>query len=217
MTASLLADALARLHAADQLLRVISASEDPKAPDVGTRAAKGLFFVQLYAIYEYTLVEGVRAVLREFNSRAVPTNQVRPALLPIALDSSFAAIRTASVDRTWEVRAALVSKSISNDSAQVSESLFPKDGSFFRMSQLRLIWNILEPPSPLLPAPRLQSHIEELVGNRNDIAHGSIAPEEVGGRYTVAELESRLRDTELLCSHLLQAFAALIAGPGSFR
>ena len=56
---------------------------------------------------------------------------------------------------------------------------------------------------PVVPEPRLVGRIEELVENRNAIAHGRRTPEEVGGRYSTAEIEKTADDIEKIGSYFV--------------
>ena len=46
---------------------------------------KGLTFVELYAVYEYTVIGAVREAVLEMKNRSTPINTVRLELLCIAL------------------------------------------------------------------------------------------------------------------------------------
>ena len=91
--------------------------------------------------------------------------------------------------------------------------MFPKDGSQFRMSQLETLWSLFGLPAPVLPVGRLIGRVGEMIDNRNRIAHGEDTAEDVGRRYTIAEIRDRVDDTEALCSHLNTAIAAYLRTP----
>jgi hypothetical protein len=52
---------------------------------------------------------------------------------------------------------------------------------------------------PMLPDMRFRGRLDELIENRNAIAHGRLAASEVGNRYTQRDIDRRLEDLNLLC------------------
>ncbi len=168
-----------------------------------SRSAKGLLIVQNYAVYEYVVVESVRMLVGNVNSRALPFASTRAELLAMALDPEFASVIAGSLKKTWDARSALLRKMRSNAVVTISEGLFPKDGTQFRPAQIETIWSLFGLPGTIVPTPRLRGHIEEMVDARNRIAHGNDAPDTVGSRFTVADVEKRINDTECVCTHIM--------------
>jgi hypothetical protein len=56
-----------------------------------------------------------------------------------------------------------------------------------------------------------------MVDSRNKIAHGEDAPYVVGGRFTVGELEKRINDTEVVCTHIITSVASYAAEANAFQ
>ena len=185
--------------------------------DDASRSAKGMLFVHNYAVYEYVVVESIRALVGKVNSRGLPFASTRAELLAMALDPEFASIIDGSLRKTWEGRSVLLRKVRSNAAVAINESLFPKDGTQFRPAQLETIWNVFGLPGTIVPTPRLRGHIKEMVDTRNRIAHGSDAPDTVGGRFTVADLERRINDTEEVCTHIVTIASAHAANANAFQ
>lgn len=93
----------------------------------------------------------------------------------------------------------------------------PKDGTHFRPSQLETIWNLFGIPGSIVPDPRLLGHIGELVEARNRIAHGSDAAESVGGRFTFPDMDKRIDDTEIVCTHIVATVTSYASSVTAFR
>lgn len=211
MLAGVQSEALKRLSGAHALLRVIDAHERLLGRgDEATRSGKGMLFVQGYAVYEYVVTEVVRSLVADVNARALQHLQVRTELLSMALDVEFAPMVNVS-KRSWEKRIVLLRRVRSADVVEIHENLFPTDGTHFRPGQLETIWSLFGIPHPIVPGPRLRGHITELVEARNRIAHGSDAPDVVGGRFTIAEMQQRLDDTEAVCTHIVGSVTAYVA------
>jgi len=210
MLAAVSAEALDRIAAARSLLRSIDAREQATPGDDASRSAKGMLFVQNYAVYEYVVVESVRTLVANVNARSLTFASTRPELLGMALDAEFKSIIDGSPKKTWDGRSLLLGKARSADPVAIREGLFPKDGTHFRPGQLETIWNLFGVPGPIVPAERLRGHIEEIVNTRNRIAHGSDAPARVGGAFSVADLKKRIDDTEAVCAHIMLSVAAYV-------
>jgi hypothetical protein len=104
----------------------------------------------------------------------------------------------------WKQRLDLVASFESTTPLKsLDDTLFPSDGSQYRIAQLETIWAVFGIVAPVVPESRLIGRIEELVENRNAIAHGRRTPEEVGGRYSIAEIEKRADDVEKIAFHLV--------------
>jgi hypothetical protein len=108
-----------------------SSSPAPVSPALAT--AKGLVFVQLYAIHEYTVQGIVQAALSEIKGRSTPIKTVRFDLLGLILHPEVTAVRDCGVSRQWSNRLKLFRKAISSDLVDIADSVFPSDGSQFRL------------------------------------------------------------------------------------
>jgi len=176
-----------------------------------------LVFIQNYATYEFTVTASVKALLSNLNALALTVQVVRPELQALVLDADFCSVIQGSSRRTWENRIDLLRRSRCGEVAAVHDGLFPKDGSQFRPPQLDLLWDMFGFSSPVLPHPRLRQTIIEMVENRNKIAHGNEPPENVGRRYTIADLERRIDDTEQICTHVATTFLQYLSEANAFR
>ena len=200
MLARVTAEALMRISSTRSLLRVVESHERGVGMgDAASRSGKGMIFVHNYAVYEYVVVETVRALVRDVNSRGLPFASTRAELLAMVLNPEFTSVIDGSLKKTWAVRAGLLQKVRSTTVVGIAEGLFPKDGTHFRPAQLETIWSLFGLPGTIVPAPRFRGHIEEMVEARNKIAHGNEAPDMIGGRFTIADLEKRINDTEGAC------------------
>ena len=185
--------------------------------DDASRSAKGLLIVQNYAVYEYVVVESVRILVGNVNSRRLPFASTRAELLTMALDPEFTSVIDGSIKKTWEGRSALLRKVRSNAVVAIKEGLFPKDGTQFRPAQLDTIWSLFGLPGSIVPTPRLRGHIEEMVDSRNRIAQCSDAPDTVGSRFTVADMKKRINDTEVVCTHIMTSVSGYAANTNAFQ
>lgn len=166
---------------------------------------KGLVFVQLYGVYEFAVRASVQAALSAIKEGRLSPSQLPHEILCLVLDPLWVAAAKAGRSRMWEKRQDLIAKVVSGDSlSDLQDTLFPSDGSHYRVKQLHTIWKIFAIPGPVVPDPRFQGRIHELVENRNAIAHGRITAEEVGRRYTRRDLDLRADDTEVIATYVVE-------------
>lgn len=207
MFATLQAEITNRILAADSFFRttimplVTKVAVPTSSPTAAT--GKGLMFVELYAIYEYTVTNIVREGIAELKRHAIPLNIVRLELLGMILDPELAAVSTCGKDRVWETRMKLFQRVNAPDLATINDSFFPHDGSHYRIEQLQTIWDLFGITAGVLPDIRLKPLIGELVNHRNEIAHGRETARAVGGRYSITDILNRISGTQGLCVYLV--------------
>ena len=169
-------------------------------------SAKGLFFVHLYAAYEFTVIAGLKETYRQINIAQVQFKDCHPLLLTAALDKELTSFVQKGSIHAWKARRAVFEKVGSTDLLEIHEDVNPAAGKNLAVGQLQSIWDTLRIQDAMFPKPSLIGRVAELVQNRVDVAHGNLSASDVGRRYTVAELRTRHRDIELLCTHILNTF-----------
>jgi hypothetical protein len=97
------------------------------------------------------------------------------------------------------------------------DSRFPGDGSHYRVGQVETIWKIFGIAGEPVPHPRLIGRIDELVSKRNAIAHGRETAHEVGRRFSPDEMATRIVDTDLIATHILDLMEQRLATGGLGR
>lgn len=151
----------------------------------------------------------MQATLAGLRSTAVTYSAMRPSVLSLALSSDWDSVAAAGRKVMWERRISLIeSICYGGVATNLPDTLFPADGSHYRTKQLHTIWAVLGITEPVVPENRLLGRIDELVENRNAICHGRRTAREVGRGYSRADIETRIRDTELICSHVIGTLSA---------
>jgi hypothetical protein len=167
-------------------------------------ACRGLLFVQLYGVYENSITTGVQAVLSFIRRDALAPINIHHNALTLALKSSFDSLSSVGPWKTWKKRLDLVSDIESHAPLHsLVDTAFPSDGSQFRASQLQTIWDIFGLTCPILPEKKNIGRVDELVENRNAIAHGRRTADDVGGGFSSDDMEQRINDIERISIYLL--------------
>ena len=213
MFAAVINELGSRLLAAELLTKTIAELEESRSD--AAVLLKGLAFVQMYSIYEFTVRGSVQATLSSLRASAAPAAKIRHEALSLVLDSSLSSAAQAGPARLWECRIDLLGRARSPDSAtEFPDSLFPADGSHYRIRQLHTIWRVFGIGAPVVPDARLQGRIEEMVENRNAVAHGRRTADDVGRRYSLADIKDRMRDLGQICEHVLATLETHYNGGG---
>jgi len=173
-----------------------------------TKTAKGLVFVQLYSVYEFTVTQCFSAAIRTVSTYSIPAINIRPEVLSVALDSQWDSLRDTSKRRSWDKRIRLLQYTRDNIPVSIPDDIFPFDDSHFRTKQLETIWSVLGILLPTLPKPIHIGRIQEVVEHRNAIAHGRETADKIGSRFTQNELRIRISDMQNICLYILDTIEA---------
>ena len=177
-------------------------------PDVSS-TCRGLIFVALYGVYEFAVTASVQGALRYIQSHSLSCNDIRRSLLSLVLHPSWMSANAAGRKRIWQARCELVEEMASEEPlVELDDSLFPNDGSHFGSGQLQTIWSVFGVSAPIVPEPRLLGRIEELLENRNAIAHGRRTASEVGRSYSLLEMDDRAVDIDRIANYVVATMDA---------
>ncbi|WP_158824758.1 MAE_28990/MAE_18760 family HEPN-like nuclease [Mucilaginibacter lacusdianchii] len=177
----------------------------PVAPPRYLNTSKGLVFVQLYGLIEFTVLKTIEKTIACINSENLTVKQIKPVLLGLALNSSLDSLIDANRSK-WDKRHDLFDK-IDRDVTVVIEShLLPTDGKNIQLKQLESIKNIFCISQPIFHDIRFTSRIREIVQNRINVAHGNSSASDVGASYTTTDLLNRLTEVSAFCSYFISVF-----------
>ncbi len=169
--------------------------------------AKGLVFVQAYAIYEFAVRSTVQHAIDSINNHKHKMKDIAPCLLALYLDPELTSLRDSGRKNIWANRLKLLGRAFSNDAiALPNNTKPPDDGTHYRHSHLIMIFNVFGIARLPVRRRRHLHRIDEVVNNRNQIAHGGETAEEVGRRYTRADMIHVLRQMKSVCLLLVSIF-----------
>lgn len=175
------------------------------------RSAKGLFFVHLYGAFEYSIRRSVLDCFAVINSSRTTYKECRPGFLCVALDPELNRIATVKKERLWQSRKTLFELAFSDDIVVIREDAIPSDGRNYGYAQLQSIWDNLCVKTPVLPRPALGGIVNELVENRNAIAHGRETPASIGGRNSIDDLNKKYMVIDEVCTHIINSLNHYLA------
>jgi hypothetical protein len=165
---------------------------------------KGLMFIQLYGVYEYSVKSTVQTVLSFIRRDTLSPREIHHRALTLAMNGTFDSASRVGPLKTWQKRLELVADLESSQPLHsLVDTAFPSDGSHFRPRQIQTIWDIFGLTVPPLPESKFIGRINELVENRNAIAHGRRTADDVGSAYSFEDMRKRVDEVEVISIYLL--------------
>lgn len=187
------------------------ASALPKPPTTTPRylnAAKGLIFVQLYGVIEFTIVGAVSKTIGIINGKNIKVDELKPILWSMVLDAELEALRSAN-RKKWDKRRLLFDKLATNGQAQIP-GLMPTDGRNFDGSRFESVWSIFCIDDPVFDDPSFRWRLKDVITQRNEIAHGVKPASSIGAAFTPNDLTIRINEVSDFCSYIISVFEAYI-------
>jgi len=192
-----------RLTEARNCLSYIRSIEIPppeREPDV-VYTLRGLYYVQLYAAWEYSIENAVQATLRAINSHGIEKRHYVHSTLSWVLHPEFSSLSMVGPEKRWRKRKELLDSMNSNDSAQIGDSIFSSEMQNVWPETIRDVIMYLGISTPAIPEENFGGYIHEVVDKRNAVAHGRLSPKQVGITRS-SELEKRLEAIEHTVAHI---------------
>lgn len=173
-------------------------------------STRGLFFVYIYGIYEEIVREVVSATIDELNLSNIKVNECICELYSLVFSDEYEALYNVGNEHKWEKRWKISEKIAENRIIEISHDLMPTDGKNIRYRQLDSIAKTFGMKENILPRNEVGGYIQEMVDNRNFIAHGNKTPKEVGRNYTIADLLSRCEYISEVCTYIILVYERYI-------
>lgn len=180
----------------------------PDAPTATPRhlnTAKGLIFVQLYGVVEFTICATVAQAIDAINGEMIPIQDLQPFMWGLALNAELDSLNQANRNK-WDKRVKLFDTVVRNEKVDIRNDIMPTNGKNYTSSQLESIWKTFCISAPIFDDLTFRGRLQEIVGNRINIAHGNSSAAEVGSRVTAADLRGRIDDVSQFCSYFISVF-----------
>jgi hypothetical protein len=169
---------------------------------LASQVARGMVWVQLYAIWEYTIIHAVREAILQARTHEHTVRSLKPEVLSIVLDNRIKSALDSRDKTVWANRIALFVEACCDQIAKWDENVFPTDGSHFRKEQVQTIWAVFGISEPIVPNQRHLGLIDNMVDFRNEIAHGRETPESIGSRFSADDMMDKVAEANELCLYV---------------
>lgn len=170
----------------------------------------GLFFVYIYGIYEEIVRQVVSTTIDKLNGANITIDKCIYELYSLIFSEEYDGIYSVGNEHKWEKRWKIAEKLDQNEIVIISHDLFPTDGRNLRYRQLDSIAKSFGMKENILPRNEIGGYIQEMVDNRNFIAHGNKSPREVGREYTIDELLKRCEYILEVCTYIVDVYERYI-------
>lgn len=180
----------------------------PPAPTTTPRhlnTSKGLIFVQLYGIIEFTINTTVAKTIDIINNDFVQLHDLKHFVWGMALNNSFDSLNQAN-RKKWDKRIELIQKIVENGIATIATDIMPTNGDNYNLPQLTSLWHNFNITEPIFNDITFRGRLQEIVSNRINIAHGNNSASEIGSRVTPRDLYGRISDVSNFCSYFISVF-----------
>jgi hypothetical protein len=207
MYADIQTESAQRISEIREHLHFIS-SQTPPPPTAVPRyinTEKGLVFVELYGVLEYTILQTLSRTISIINSENIRIDKLKINLWALALDPGLEALNQANTKK-WDKRKDIFNAILTNPVVAMDENLLPTDGKNFTRKQLQSIWDAFGISEPLFHDVRFGTRMKDIAMNRINVAHGNLSPSYVGSAFTISDLEDRLNDVSAFCTYLTNTF-----------
>ena len=178
--------------------------------DASLQLKKGLFFVSLYASFEYTVTRAIGETASQIHSTNVKTAHLHHKMYPLALDPQITSIASLGKDTKWKRRSTLFESQKLLDNAVIYESSLTKELGNIWCNTFKQIFQAFGIDQNHIYDPSANGYIDEVVNNRNMVAHGRSSATDVGQAYTSGMLEQRLSAVENQKEYLISIFEKFI-------
>lgn len=208
-------DSVRRINEVRATLDVIKhmESQDPLVPDSKeVLILRGLYYVHLYGAFEYSINQGVQAVLGFITSSKVQVNHIEHILNSVVLDSQFNSYKDSGVDVKWEKRISLLSEIQSDGECRINDAVFSYYLQNIWYKSLEQVFKCLCIPDRCVPENRLIGYIDEIVNKRNSVAHGRESAADVGAGTRSPDLQIRFDAIVQVINHIYDCFENYLLG-----
>lgn len=166
---------------------------------------KGLVYVQLYGIVEFTVNSTISKCILYINSDQVKLSEIKHIIYAMALNPLLESLYDARKTK-WSKRYNLFSELQSDPIVDISSDLMPTDGKNIHFPQLESIWQTFCITEPILHDNAFRGRLQDIVTNRINIAHGNESAADVGSRVSIPDLYNRLNDVSAFCTYIISTF-----------
>lgn len=164
--------------------------------------AKGLIFVQLYGVIEYTVTSAIAKCVFYINRENIRMSEIKPIIIGMALSPELDSL-TQVHSKKWEKRYDIFQKIEQDTIVHILDDIIPTDGKNIHYPQLESIQKTFCLTDPIFHDNRFRGRLQDIVSNRVNIAHGNLSAADIGARVTPQELRDRLNEVSAFCTYFV--------------
>jgi hypothetical protein len=205
-------EASIRLQEANALLGELRtiASEGGVRTDNSFSIKKGMFFVLLYASFEYVINRVITETANQIHLTSIKNKHLDYRMIALALDPQFTSLSEAGKKVKWKKRQVFCEAQKSSDIAVIHDTALTKELGNIWCNTLEQVFYAFGLSESHIYDENDSHYIDEVVDNRNKVAHGRESAASVGQAYTVTMLEQRLNAIENQKEYVISRFETFV-------
>jgi len=209
MLEALRASLIERIGESRQVLLLIKRLE-PQSPLIRDSQEvvilRGIFYVSLYSILEFTIQGVVQEALRLISNKSVPFKCFSGNFYSVALDSEFKSSRDSNEKKLIVKRLELLEKQNSSESRSIDPSVLSMYFQNVDADTLKLIFKCFCIDDDFSSVSRYLLFVSEIKEKRNLISHGRESAYFVGQSTRANDLEIRFEAVQNISNYIVDKF-----------
>ena len=197
-------------------LNFIASIEPDDDSPLHIKILRGQYYVHLYGALEKTINETVEHTLLVINAKNVCNHHFKTGFNAISLHPKMQGFKTSGFKDYFNRSAEIFSLIDSNSVLDINNTIFS--------NALQNVWHSTIQETlqcfgiqEVNFSPRVRATIDEIVENRNAVAHGRETPSTIGERHRVDVLRVKTNEIRDVAEKIIDIFEAYISTGGFLR
>ncbi|MFG6282570.1 HEPN domain-containing protein [Sphingomonas sp. S6] len=178
----------------------------PATQNYAYTAGAGFTIVFIYSSLEFSINRSVRQLSQLISDYQVRKSDVCSAIMSLVHDPKTKALMSAGKKTRLQARYDLYVSTRSNTIATIHDELLAPELQNVWAKSIKDVFQSFGITDNITSDPSSQDYIDRIVNDRNAVAHGREAPDEIGARYTVAEMDALITRIEHEARHIVESF-----------
>lgn len=184
----------------------VLATPPPAPQSYGHSAGRGFTIVFLYGALEYGLTRSVRQLSELIYDYAVRRSDISSPLMCLVHEPTVKAVNSAGKRTRIQTRLRLFDAIHSTEYAVVHDELIAPELQNVWTKSIQDTFSVFGISQAAVFYQSSSDYIDRIVNDRNAVAHGREAPDVVGARYTVHEIDMLIERLEAESRYFIGCF-----------
>jgi len=167
-------------------------------------AGTGLLMVYAYSALEYCVTRSVRQLSDLIGDYKVRAKDVSPSLMCLVYNPQIDAVRSSGKRTRISKRLELFGEICSPRVAQIHDEFLAPEMQNVWAKSIHDIFGIFGIRSDPMATKLSRARIDQLVDDRNAVAHGREPPEVIGSKYSIADVDTIIQWLATETAHIIE-------------
>lgn len=196
---------------------VKSTHDNLQIPSDVKKSIRGLAIVMLFGAYEKMIKALCAELIETASTFRGKQRNLSPQFRMVGIASQINAIRDPAAKKStlWERTLPNVLKQIDGEASALTE-IWPDNGEYMKRSQVLIFCQFFNLGEAIGSLGKVHNIIDNIVSQRNQIAHGELTAQEVGRNYSEVDIDSLINDWENGWSNFLDSVSSIVSNKTYF-